>query len=230
MTTAIETPTTPTTPNDPWEMEVGAGGSDFESCPPGNYPANVVALIDVGIQHETSKDGEASLAHKLVVAFRLTKQDSKGKPFVVAERYTWSMKDNSNFYDVVCGLTGKKFAQGEKFNPKTIAGMPCMVQMASKEGKDKKGQPRTYCNIASVAQFPEGLPFPVVESPPLCWSVSEGKPLPDVSWIPRVYGDDIAKMVRESDEYAKGLVPEARAADPIETAKAQANGDDPPPF
>ncbi len=231
MATAIGTQVTPTpTSTDPWEMEVGAGGGDFEQCPPGNYPGNVVAMIDVGHQHETDKDGTGYLARKLVVAFKLTKRDSKGKPFIVAERYTWSMKDNSNFYSLACGLTGKKFQQGEKFNPKSIAGMPCMVQMASKDVISKKdGKTKTYTNIAGVAQFPEGLPFPTVDSPPLCWSVAEGKPLPDVSWIPRVYGDDVAKMVRESDEYQKGLVPEARAATPVETAKAQAS-DDPPPF
>ncbi len=231
MTTAIETPSTPATPSDPWEMEVGAGGSDFESCPPGNYPGNVVALIDVGHQHETSKDGEAFMARKLVVAFKLAKKDSKGKPFIVAERYTWSMKDNSNFYALAAGLTGKKFAQGEKFNPKALAGIPCMVQMASKDVVSKKdGKTKTYTNIAGVAQFPEGLPFPTVDSSPLCWSVGEGKPLPDVSWIPRVYGDDVAKMVRESDEYAKGLVPEAKAVTPLTPMEVAAQTPDTIPF
>ncbi len=223
-----DTTTTPAATNDPWEMEVGAGGSDFETCPPGNYPGNVVALLDVGMQQETSKDGEAFMARKLVVAFRLTKKDSKGKPFIVAERYTWSMKDNSNFYALACGLTGRKFAQGETFNPRSLAGIPCMIQMASKEGKDKKGNARTYCNIASVAQFPEGLPFPTVDSPPLCWSVRERKPLPDVSWVPKVYGDDISKMVRESDEYQKGLIPEVRAAAPDVVAAVMADTDNPP--
>ncbi len=215
---ATETNVPPTTASDPWEMEVGAGGGDFEQCPPGNYPGNVVALIDVGHQQETSKDGERYLARKLVVAFKLAKKDSKGKPFIVAERYTWSMKDNSNFYGVVCGLTGRKFAQGEKFNPQSIAGMPCMVQMAGKEGKDKKGNTKTYVNIAGVAQFPEGLPFPAVDSPPLCWSVAEKKPMPEMAWIPRVYGETVEQMVRESDEYAKGLIPVAVPLTPIETA------------
>ncbi len=206
----------PAATNDPWEMEVGTGGSDYENCPPGNYPGNVVALIDVGMQQETSKDGEAFQARKLVVAFKLVKKDSKGKPFVVAERYTWSMRDNSNFYALASGLTGRKFAQGETFSPKSIAGMPCMVQIIARDGRDKKGNARTYSNIGSVAQFPEGLPFPTVDSPPLCWSVREGKPLPDVSWVPRVYGDDVAKMVRESDEYAKGLIPEVKPLTPAE--------------
>jgi hypothetical protein len=203
--------TTAAVPGDPWEMEVGAGGSggDYVLCPAGNYPANIVAMIDVGHQNEINDKGETYLSRKLVVAYRLTKKRPDGKSFVLAERYTWSMKSNSNFYTLACGVTGQKFKDGEIFNPKSILGICCMVQVANSSGK--KDASKTFHNITSVAQFPEGLPCPVVDSPLLAWSVLEGKPLPDVSWIPYVYGDSIPAMVESSKEWKDGKVPRGPA-------------------
>jgi hypothetical protein len=199
--------TAPVVASDPWEMEVGAGGSggDYVLCPPGNYPANIIGLVVVGHQDETNDKGESYQSLKLVLAFRLAKKRPDGKPFILAEKYTWSMKNTSNFYALACGLTGKKYQDGEKFNPKSILGICCMVQVANASGK--KDPSKTYHNIAGVAQFPEGLPAPMVDSPPLAWAVFDGKPLPDVSWIPHVYGESVAKMVESSAEWKAGKVP-----------------------
>jgi hypothetical protein len=99
---------------------------------------------------------------------------------VLADRQTWSMSNNSNFYALVTNLTGPK-KEGERFDPRVLAGMPVMVQVTNNTVTDKKGKDKTYHNIGTVAQFPEGLPFPTPSRPPLIWSVMEGKPVPDVS-------------------------------------------------
>lgn len=222
MATATEPlSSTTATSHDPWEMEVGSGGSggDYVLCPAGNYPANIVGMLDVGHQDETKQDGSPYQSRKLVVAFRLAKKRPDGKPFILAERYTWSMKDNSNFYALACGLTGQKFKDGEKFNPKSILGACCMVQVTNAT-VTKNGKEKTYHNIGGVAQFPEGLPAPAVDMAPLAWSVMEGKPLPDVSWVPFVYGDSIQKMVESSAEFRAGKIPSAKPATPSETEKS----------
>lgn len=230
MSATAELNGTATTIADPWEMKVGgSSGGDYVLCPAGNYPANIIGMMDVGHQDETNDKGEAYQSRKLVVIFRLTKKRPDGKPFILAEKYTWSMMNVSNFYALACGLTGIKYKEGEKFNPKSILGICCMVQVSNASGK--KDANKTYHNIASVAQFPEGLPCPTLDSPPFVWSVMEGKPLPDTSWIPFIYGESVKKLVELSAEYKAGKVPEGPATSIPAPERINGPADpDAPPF
>ena len=101
------------------------------------------------------------------------------------------MNDSANWYKLVSGLTGKKFAEGDKFDPRSVLGMPCMLMITnsivSREGKDK-----TYHNVESIAQFPDGFPFPTQYRPPVCWSILEGiDKMPPLGWVPYIYGETL---------------------------------------
>jgi hypothetical protein len=186
---------------DPWTMEVGAGGSgsDYVCCPPCNSPGTIVGIFDIGHQSVQTKDKGIQEVRKLVLVFELIKKRPDGKPFVMAKNYTWSMRDNSNFYALATGATGKKFKEGEKFNPLSLLGGPVMINVTNTQSGEK-----TYHDIDAIAQFPDGFPFPTPIYPATSWSVMTGDGFPSgLDWLPYVYGKSIKALAEESAEWRK---------------------------
>src|SRR5574343_1219736 len=169
----------------PWEMQTrtggGGDGKPFEVCPKGNHPATLVGIFVVGNQPEVNNEGIPVEIRKLVLVFELMKKDSTGKPFLMANNYRWSMHEKSTFYNIACNLTGKKFADGEVFDPRSLVGRPCMVQVTNTDPNDKG---RVYANIKAVTSYPEEFPPITTSRTPVMWSVMEGTPPPDTSWVP----------------------------------------------
>ena len=203
----------PTTAQDPWKIPVTTGGQgDFELCPAGNYPGTIVALIDAGFHDaQDMKSGKPYERRILIVAFEITKKKKDGTGFILAERFTWSMANNSNFFQLACNLTGPK-REGETFDPRVLVGMPVMVQVTNST-VEKNGKSNTYHNIGTVAQFPEGLPVPIPTRPGITWSVMEGKPKPELSWLPYVYGESVSGIIDKSAEAKAGRIPAAGAVE-----------------
>ena len=227
---------------DPWEIETTTSGGpagDWELCPAGNYPGTIVGLFDVGL-HEKEGDSGTYEARQLVLAIQSTKRTSKGTHFYFSKMYTWSMRDNSNFYKLVSSLIGRKFTEGEKFNPKSLVGMPVFCNITQSE-VEKNGKKKTYHNLENITAWPEDFPLPdkVSFRAPVIWSVRDGTPRPDCSWVPPVYGKDISKLVSLSKEFRQGATgATTEAPTPAQQAEtrriAQAAGiaatDDPIPF
>jgi hypothetical protein len=193
--------------NGVWDMEATKGGETgvWETCPAGNFPGNIVGLFDIGHQTEVNDKNETYEVRQLVLVLELQKKSSKGANFFKEKKFTWSMRDNSNWYKLVSAMTGKKFAEGEKFDPRKLLGMPCMANVTHSE-VTKKGKTNTYANLETISQFPEGFPAPTQYRPPISYSVLEGKACPDVSWVPNCYGKSLEKLISESREYKQGKV------------------------
>ncbi len=201
------------TQDDVWDMEAtksGTGG-DFEVCPPGNYPAQIVGLIDVGTHEEVNERNETYDSRKMVLAVEITKKTSKGQRFVLSKLFTWSMRDNSNWYKLVCSLTGKKFNEGERFDPRQVLGMPCMANVTKKESGKTPG--KFFHILEGIAQYPDELPKPDGSQfrPAIAWSVRSNDPPPAMGWIPNVYFgngmcsiEKIVNMSKESRGFIKG--------------------------
>lgn len=219
--------TMPTTDEALWDMEVkkDSGSGDYVACPPGNFPATIVGLFDVGHQPETNDKGANIEVRKLVLVFELAKKRPDGKPFILCQRYTWSMKDNSNFYKLASNVTGIKFVDGAKFNPLPLVGLPVMVSVTNTTSGDK-----TYHNVGSVAGFPEGFPAPEPTLTPVRWTVLADAPFPDgLTWLPYVYGKSIKSLAEDSSEARKkaGYAAPGQGAVPQPTAQAAPSGEDP---
>ncbi len=226
---------------DPWEMQTSTGGpaGDWELCPAGNFPGTIVGLFDVGL-HEKESDSGVYEARQFVLVIESTKKTSKGARFYFSKMYTGSMRDNSNFYKLVSSLTGRKFAEGEKFNPKSLVGMPVFANVTQSE-VEKNGKKKTYHNLENITAWPEDFPLPdkVSFRTPVVWSVRDGTPRPDCSWVPPIFGKDISRLVSMSKEFKQGAVGATTEAPTraqvAETQRiAQAAGiaatDDPIPF
>ncbi len=220
------TETKPETVN-PWEMTAGAGGSggDFVPCPPGTHPGTIVGVFDLGHQTQFSKEKNENVeARKLALVVELTKKKPDDNPFILAQWYTWSMRDNSNFFKVVTTLTGRKYADGEKFNPLSLLGKP-VIAAVSNSGTSEK----VYHNLDSILAYPDG--FPQIEPVhfPISWSVLEGKPFPgNTGWLPWIYGKTIQARAEESREYRAKTGAAPAATTPVATTKSATAAEDSP--
>jgi hypothetical protein len=222
---AHATQTAPQTAEYDWTMEVPAAGEpgDFELCPQGNHVGNIVAIFDVGTHQEEYK-GVVKDVSKFVLAFELQKKKQDGQHFILSKSYTRSMHEKANWYKLVSGVMAKNFAQGEKFDPRKLLGCPCMI-LVTHSDTIKDGKTKTFSNIATVSQFPEGFPFPTDYRPPVAWSVRERRPMPATSWVPNVYGKSIATLVEESKEFLPVHTQGQPAATPQEAPLIPAVGD-----
>jgi hypothetical protein len=197
--TMTQTPNQAAPAKDPWTMEVGggSGGGEYVLCPPGNYPGVIVGIFDLGHQTIKTKDKGEQEIRKLALVYELAKQRPDGKPFILAETYTWSMRDNSYFYALAAGVTGKQFKTGDTFSPLYLLDGPVMVNVTNTSNGDK-----TYHNVNSVNQFPDGFPAPKAVNKPVSWSVMTGDPFPaGLDWLPFVYGKPIKTLAEASSEF-----------------------------
>lgn len=219
---AVAAPIPDASTYDPFEMTVPAAGQgDFEPCPPGNQVGTIVALFDVGTHDEDFK-GKVAEKRKMVVCFELQKKKKDGAHFVLSKMYTMSMADKGNWYKLVTGISARRFKEGEKFTARSMIGTPCMI-MVTNETKTVENKEKTYVNIETISQFPEGFDIPKDYRPPVVWSMHFGTPLPDTSWVPHVYGQTIKGILEESKEFAAGKITFA-AEPPKEEAPADPNG------
>lgn len=214
-----------------WDMEVPQPSTgEFTPIPAGTHPARIAAVLDVGHQPETRKDDKTGAVsnvevRKIVLVYELVKKGPDGKPFTIADRYTWSMHEKASFFKMVCNITGQKFAAGQKFNPVSLIGKPVMVSVIHKDGKE---QGKVHANVGGVSSYPDGFPDPTTTYESVFWSVKEGTPFPDRAWFPFVYGKTIKAIVTESSE-ARGF---GGAVAPVSTPQSTpaVHDDDQPPF
>jgi hypothetical protein len=216
---AVAAPT-PAETFDPFEMTVPEPqtSANFEPCPPGNHVATIVGVFDVGT-HSEEYEGKHKDQKKMVICFELQKTKADGKHFIVSKSYTMSMGDKSNWFKFVTGITAQRFKSGDKFTARSMVGVPCMIMMTNEKKTDGEKE-RIFEKVESIAQYPEGLPIPTTYRPPVIWSPHYGTPLPDTSWVPKIYGDSVKDLVEQSKEFQAGKV--AESSDP--------KAEDKPPF
>ena len=181
------------------DVETKQGGEfkDFEVPPRGAIPARICAMIDVGTHEARTMKGEVYDRKTLILGFELTKKNKEGKPFFMTKHYTLSLDLKSNLFSIVKALNGEPKI-GDKLNPAWIANKPCLLQI-SHEVKTKKGKERTYANIDSVGEPPEG----VITPPGSCavWRVQDAGrvSLPDLSFLPPLWHESTGKVLTVSE-------------------------------
>jgi hypothetical protein len=187
-----------TATRDPFECEVTSGGNfEYQVCPPGSHLATIIGLYHVGHVPEKTPRGEVEI-NSMVMVFELTKRDPNGRPFVLAQRYNLTMNVKSNLYSDVAKILGNKPREKEKFSPAGLIGTPVMLLVTNTVSDGK-----TYHNVESVGQFPEGLPHPEPIHPEVVWSVArdEDGPPPDAPHVPWVFGRSIKALAGSSAEH-----------------------------
>lgn len=182
-------------------------GGKFEKAPPGNHPAVLVAIIDLGNQwqepYSHPKPGEkpqvAKYQHKMYFVYELVTKKMTGKVnenHVIAVDLTFSMYETAKMRKWVESRLGKKLPDGVAYDITQELGQPVLLNV------QLKGD---YPRIEGVSAVPEGLPVPPPLHKPVAWKMGDpADALPP--WLPYLYGRPIADVIRDSREL-KGAGP-----------------------
>lgn len=179
------------------QKATAGGGGDFPVPPKGNWPAVLVAMIDLGTQqHEYN--GERREAHDVFLVWELETEEDDGeaKRFFVGRDYTLSLNEKANFRKIVGKLRGKEIGADEEYDCLQVLGKGCMVELDHKTSQNE----RTYAKIKEISSLPRKLKAPEPSHKPFSWSIDEGTAAPDMDWLPRVYGQRVADVIALSAE------------------------------
>jgi hypothetical protein len=145
--------------------------SEFANAPAGTHLALCYRFIDLGTQETNFLDsaGNKKMAHKVLIGWELPDElMDNGKPFVVQQRYTWSMSDKANLRKDLESWRGKSFEDKDfgpgGFNVKNVLGKPCVLTIVHKEDGGK-----VYANIASVGKPMKGMQAPAAPQNPVVY-------------------------------------------------------------
>jgi hypothetical protein len=190
-------------PADPFTMTATAGGGNFDLMEAGNYPAVLVAFIDLGTHTEEFKDAktgttrEVDLRKVLLVWETPGELKPNGEPFYLAKQFNVSFGPKSAIRLFIEGWRGKKFEPEEQFDLRSILGKSCLMNVIHRAGKgDKK-----YHEIEGVSAMPKGFSPPSPIRNPFTYMVGSGDPVPREDWIPFVYGEPVADIIERAIEF-----------------------------
>lgn len=135
-------------------------GGDFKPAPAGTHIAVCTKFFDLGTQ-DIEWQGQVKKQRKVMIAWELPhEQMDDGKPYIINQRYTWSMHEKSVLRKHLEAWRGKPFTDADfdgptAFDTKKLLGVPCslIVSNSAKNGK-------TYANVESVGPLPKGMPRP----------------------------------------------------------------------
>ena len=191
-----------TTTASPWTTKASSGeGGNYELPAPGSYPAVCVGIIDLGTHQETFQ-GETKSQHQIMFIWELTNEiDSKGKNFVVAQSYTWSLNNKAKFRGVVEGWTGKSLGDGEEFEVIQLMGRACVLTLV--QGSSATG--KAYIKVNQVVAPMKGLQVPQASLESFAFHLSminsglDDLNIPD--WVPYHFGKPVTEKIKASQEF-----------------------------
>ncbi len=185
-----------------WKQVARASTGDFEKAPPGNHPAILVALIDLGYQ-ANDYQGKVTYPLRAYFCWELTSEKNKeGNNFLVGIDLTVSMDTKAKLRGWVDSWRGRVTPDGEEFDISTLVGKKCLLSITEKRG---------YSNVSGVAAIPKGMTVAPATKPLTTFNVADIKPdgsftIPE--WLPWLYGkplkDVIMARCEKEDEPAKG--------------------------
>lgn len=175
------------------------GGTEVPAA--GAHLARVVAMIDLGSHEEAYQGKKPQLRRKVFIVYELVNETKSGSTerHVIAECYRIGekMTKKNKVREIMERLRGKDFNDDDDISIDKLLGCPCQVTV--KHGKSAKGN--TYANVADVTQAPKGTQVPKAQHEQILWFIGCGVPIPDKSWIPYCYGDQIGDLIKSSAEW-----------------------------
>lgn len=197
-----------------WVVDPTSGGGQTEKAPPGNHAAVLVAIIDLGTQRQKGFQGEPDWdARKLFWVWELVgkKKTGSSETHVIGLDITLSGGEKAKLRQFVEARTGRPMPAG--FKVADELGKPCMLNVKLKNEK--------YPNVSGVAAWPSdlGIPEPKPSYPLVAisledWRASGWDTARIPAWVPWMYGEELATVVRRSKEYQAdtGQAPPPRKA------------------
>lgn len=167
-----------------WKMKATKGG-DYEKAPPGNHPAVLVAMIDLGTQL-TEFGGASKEQHRVFWVWELVTEKTKtGLNHLIGIDLTFSLNENAKMREFVEARLSRKIGDDEEYDVEEELGKPCLLNVVEKKG---------YPKVETMSSVPKGMTVPKPTHTPVLWKLDEffstGK-IDIPGWIPWLYGDSI---------------------------------------
>src|SRR5215469_5892089 len=198
----------------------------YTLVPAGNHVGICFQVVDLGTQVEEYQ-GSKSTRRKVRIAWELPeeKMDDQ-RPFMISQKYTWSMQENAKLRAVLESWRGVPFKESDfddktGFDIKQVLGKACMINIVHVVSKNG----RTYSNITAVTR-----PHKSIKVPPLfnqeifIWLTPDDFDKMKFDALPH----GLKQVIAQSPEFAKLNVPgtTAKSNPPL----ASAEDDTPPEF
>lgn len=183
------------------ETKATSGGGDdaaFEIPEAGPQPAVLVAVIDLGSHPKTFAGKPPKLTRELYFAWELPEQKIAGttnRNHVLQKTMTFSFHEKSGMRKMVEQWSGKKYKDGDTFDPEKMLGAACLLNVTHKETHSG----RTVANVDGVMRLPKGQLAPASTLTPIFHVTTKSGPVPTAVWLPFLWDGAIGKMVHPGD-------------------------------
>lgn len=210
----------------PWAMTATKSGGEggFEKAPPGNHPAVMVAIVDMGTQTVDGYQGApAKDQHRAYLVWELVGEPAAGtsRNHTIGIDMNLSLNEKAKLRKWVEAWTGKPIGDGGGFDISTLLGKSCLLNVIEKNG---------YPKVDGVGAVPKGMAVPSAQNKPVAYTLGDlmgGATPPD--WLPYLFGRPILDHVRESKEWAAAGLPAGPQPGPPGGNPAAAKAPPPPP-
>lgn len=165
--------------SNPWELKPSGGGDFPEAVEADNYPAILVALVELGTQ-EAEYKGVVSYRREIFLAWELS--GVEGSP-VLGKAFSASLSPKSNLGKWLAGLTRDGKVPAEGVNLLDLLGKPCLLQVSAQTKQTENGE-RTYNSLVIASRLPKGMVAQPAKHKALVINLDDD--IPD--WLPRSYG------------------------------------------
>lgn len=181
-------------------------GGDYESCPAGNHPGVCIGLIDLGTHWESFQGGPEKKQRKVLFVWEVdVGEEGKVDRKVIGRDFNLTMREDgtvaygnkSNIRKLLEGWRGKEYGPDEDIDPEAVVGKGCLVSVKSKITANKK----EISVVDSVSALPKGMKPFKPENPIVKYSADSEDGAPDQKWLPRVFGEEIHKILERSLEW-----------------------------
>src|ERR1700676_3874947 len=117
----------------------------YEIPPSGQQIAVVVGVIDLGTHEQESKAKDGTIStwdrRSVLICWELPACKMTGMKdtnHIIGQEYTISFSNKANLRKMIEGWSGQKFKDGDTFDPDSLLGKQCVVNIVhGKSAKDK---------------------------------------------------------------------------------------------
>jgi hypothetical protein len=206
-----------------WKQTASKGGEgNFEKAPPGNHPAVLVGMIDMGIQ-ESEFQGEKKDAHRVYFVWELPHEKKEdGNSHTIAIDLTLSLNEKAKLRKWIESRIGRQIADGEEYDVSSELGQACLLNVVQ---KDK------YPKVEGMSALPKGMAAPVATITPFAWHLDQLKETGKIdlpAWVPYLFGEPLIEHIRRAKDIDAGSVQPAQAPAPAAAKPTAPNRPTPP--
>ena len=172
-----------------------------EVPPAGSHPAVLVGLIDLGTHQRTYQGQDQGEAPQIYLVWELTSEPCPGtnRNHVLGRQFTNSLNKKAKLRLFIESWSGRQLQEGEEFDYSKMLGKSCLLNVVHKQSGDY-----TNANIESVSKPPKGMTVPPAKIETYSWEIGCGKPLPELPWLPPIFGKSVKQVIEASREYTNG--------------------------